>query len=52
MEKELKERLGNQVSQFYLLDDEDDFTENSRLEFTVTESKLDEALSKFKETIK
>ena len=45
LEKELKERLGNQVSQFYLLDDEDDFTENSRLEFTVTESKLDEAKS-------
>lgn len=30
LEKELKERLGNQVSQFYLLDDEDDFTEKDR----------------------
>ena len=45
LEGKLKESLGEQVSRFYLLDNEDDSTANSGLEFTVTEKALYKAES-------
>ena len=40
LQKKINEILKDETSHFYLLDDEDDFTEAVRLEFTVKESAL------------